>query len=617
MAKKEGKPKKEVKKPAPAPAEEPKPAAPAPPKPAPAAPAPAPKPAPAPAPPKPAAAPPKEERPWLKSYVGKTPPDIKIPDGPLYAELDKAVAEFPNNVALYYEGIKITYKQLGTFVDKAANGFASIGVKKGDTVAIMLPNCPQFVISYFGALKCGATVTPINPLSVAKELRIYLQDTKAKTIVVLNFFYRLVEEVRKESDLENVIVTAGWDHLGSAKRALAPKTVYKKEMKEVPPLRKGDRNWLDFLAAAKPEAPKVTVDPARDIAVYQFTGGTTGTPKAAMLTHNNLKANCCQCSAWMDWIATRGKEIMVAALPLQHIFGQTVSMNLAIAWASGIILIPNPRDVKHLLSEIDSIKPTFFPIVATMAISVYSHPEVKKYKLTSLKLAIAGAMALPAEVTKRFEDATNAIIIEGYGLTEASPVTHANPLDKSLRKIGSIGLPFPSTYSRIVDLENSSKVLGPDEIGELSVKGPQVMLGYHNRPDETSAVLSRDGWLLTGDIAKMDKDGWTYIVDRKKDLINAAGYKVWPRDVEEILFEHPAVKEAAVIGVPDKVRGETVKAFIILQPGKTATEEDIRKFCKEKMAIYKVPTTVEFVDSLPKTMVGKVLRRELREKTQT
>ncbi len=388
-------------------------------------------------------------------------------------------------------------------------------------------------------------------------------------------------------------------------------------MKDVPPLRKGDRNWLDFLAAAKPEAPKVTIDPAKDLAVYQFTGGTTGTPKAAMLTHNNLKANCAQCGAWMDWIATKGKEVFVAALPMQHIFGQTVSMNLAISWASGIILIPNPRDVKHLLEEINNLKPTMFPIVSTMAISIYSHPDVKKYKLTSLKMAIAGAMALPAEVTKRFEEATNAIIIEGYGLTEASPVTHANPLDKGLRKIGSIGLPFPSTYSRIVDLENSSKVLGPDEIGELAVKGPQVMMGYHNRPDETAAVLSKDGWLLTGDIAKMDKDGWTFIVDRKKDLINAAGYKVWPRDVEEILFEHPAVKEAAVIGVPDKVRGETVKAFIILQPGKTATEEEIRKFCKEKMAVYKVPTSVEFVTDLPKTMVGKVLRRELREKTQS
>jgi long-chain acyl-CoA synthetase len=454
-------------------------------------------------------------------------------------------------------------------------------------------------------------------LSVAKELRTYLQDTKAKTIVVLNFFYRLVEEVRKESDLENVIVTAGWDPLGAAKRALAPKTVYKTEMKDVPPLRQGDRNWLDFLAAAKPEAPKITIDPAKDLAVYQFTGGTTGTPKAAMLTHNNLKANCAQCGAWMDWMATKGKEIFVAALPLQHIFGQTVSMNLAISWASGIILIPNPREVKHLLQEINDLKPTMFPIVATLAISIYSFPEVKKYKLSSLKMSIAGAMALPAEVTKRFEEATNAIIVEGYGLTEASPVTHANPLDKNLRKIGSIGLPFPSTYSRIVDLENSSKILGPDEVGELQVKGPQVMLGYHNRPDETAAVLSKDGWLLTGDIAKMDKDGWTYIVDRKKDLINAAGYKVWPRDVEEILFEHPAVKEAAVIGIPDKVRGETVKAFIILQPGKTATEDEIRKFCKEKMAAYKVPTSVEFVNDLPKTMVGKVLRRELREKTQT
>jgi len=547
--------------------------------------------------------------------VGKTPPDIRVSEGPLWVDLDKAIAEYPNNQALIYEGIAITYKQLDEMIKKAANGFTKLGVKKGDTVAIMLPNVPQFVIAYFGALKCGATVAPISPLSVAKELRIYLQDTKAKTMVVLNFFYHLVEEVRKETNLENVIVTAAWDHLSKAKRVLAPKTRFKKEMKEVPPIVEGDQYWLDFLSRAGTDVPKVTIDPAKDIAVYQFTGGTTGTPKAAMLSHNNLKANCSQCGAWMDWISTKGKEIFVAALPLQHIFGQTIAMNLALSWAGGIILIPNPRDVKHVLASIDKYKPTFFPTVATMAIGIYSHPEVKKYKLTSLKLAIAGAMALPAEVTKRFEDATGAIIIEGYGLTEASPVTHANPLDKSLRRIGSIGLPFPSTYSRIVDLENPSKVLGPDEIGELSVKGPQVMLGYHNRPDETAAVLSKDGWLLTGDIAKMDKDGWTYIVDRKKDLINASGFKVWPRDVEEILFEHPSVKEAAVIGVPDKVRGETVKAFIVLQAGKTATADEIRKFCKEKMAAYKVPTDVEFVETLPKTMVGKVLRRELREKT--
>ncbi len=248
-----------------------------------------------------------------------------------------------------------------------------------------------------------------------------------------------------------------------------------------------------------------------------------------------------------------------------------------------------------------------------MAIAIYSHPEVAKYDITSLKLSIAGAMALPPEVTRRFEAATNSIIIEGYGLSEASPVTHANPLDKELRKVGSIGLPFPSTDCKIVDLDDKTKVLSPGEVGELAVKGPQVMKGYHNRPDETTDVLTSDGWLITGDIAKMDPDGWTYIVDRKKDLINASGYKVWPNEVEEVLFEHPKVMEAAVIGIPDEKRGETVKAFIVLESGQTSTVDEIRSFCKEKMSVYKVPTDVEFVDTLPKTMVGKVLRRELRE----
>ena len=554
----------------------------------------------------------KLDRPWYKNYVGDTPKEITVPDGPLWSLFDNAVRDYPDNIALYYEGVEITYRELGELVDKAANGFTKLGVKKGDTVAIMLNNCPQFVISYYGALKCGATITPVNPLAMPKELRIYLQDSGAKTIVVLNFFYKVVEAVREETNLENVIVTAGWDMMSKMKQILAPKLVYRKEMKEVPPLREGDHLWNDWLASSVPEAPSIEVDSGKDIAVYQFTGGTTGIPKAAMLTHDNLKANCEQCSAWMEWMAERGKESFVAALPLQHIFGQTISMNLAVTWGSTIVLVPNARDIKHLLELIDKTKPTFFPIVSTLAISIYSHPEVSKFDITSLKLSIAGAMALPPEVTKRFEDATNSIIIEGYGLSEASPVTHANPLDKELRKVGSIGLPFPSTDCKIVDLDNRSKDLPVGEVGELAVKGPQVMAGYHNRPDETADVL-KNGWLFTGDIAKMDEEGWTYIVDRKKDLINASGYKVWPNEVEEVLFEHPKIREAAVIGIPDETRGETVKAFVVLEEGESMTLEELRTFSKEKMAVYKVPTDVEFVGDLPKSQVGKILRRELRD----
>lgn len=551
------------------------------------------------------------DRPWYKNYVGGTPKEITVPDGPLWEGLNQAVKNFPDNIAIYYEGVKITYRELGELVARAANGFTRLGVKKGDNVAIMLNNCPQFIIAYYGALKCGATITPVNPLAMPKELRIYLQDSGAKTIVVLNFFYKVVEAVREETNLENVIVTAAWDMMSKIKQVLAPKLVYRKEMKEVPVLREGDHQWNDWLANTVAEVLSITIEPGKDIAVYQFTGGTTGIPKAAMLTHDNLKANCEQCSAWMEWMAERGKESFVAALPLQHIFGQTISMNLAILWGSTIVLVPNARDIKHLLELIDKTKPTFFPIVSTLAIAIYSHPEVAKYDITSLKLSIAGAMALPPEVTKRFEDATNSLIIEGYGLSEASPVTHANPLDKELRKIGSIGLPFPSTDCKIVDLDDRSKDLAIGEIGELAVKGPQIMAGYHNRPEDTADVL-KDGWLFTGDIAKMDEDGWTYIVDRKKDLINASGYKVWPNEVEEVLFEHPKIREAAVIGIPDETRDETVKAFVVLAPGETTTLEEIRTFCKEKMAVYKVPTDIEFVEALPKTQVGKILRRELR-----
>jgi len=556
------------------------------------------------------------DRPWYKHYVGDTPKEITLPEGPLYKYLDRAAEEYPDNLALFYEGVKINYRELKELVDRAANGFAKLGVKKGDTVAIMLINCPQFVISYFGALKCGATIAPINPLSMPKELRVYLQDTGAKTIIVLNFFYKVVEAVRKESNLENVIVTAAWDPMSKMKQILAPKIKYKKEMKEVPPLTEGDLLWNDFIKDTVPEPPDVTINPAEDLAVFQFTGGTTGIPKAAMLTHDNLKANCEQCAAWMSWMAEPGKEMFVAALPIQHIFGQTISMNLAISWGSGIILLPNARDIENTLKWMDKLKPTFFPTVSTMAIGVYSHPNVDKYDITGLKLAIAGAMALPPEVTRKFEEATNSIIIEGYGLSEASPVTHANPLDKNLRKIGSIGLPFPSTDSKIVDLDDRTKDLPAGEIGELAVKGPQVMKGYHNRPDETKMVLTSDGWLITGDIAKMDEDGWTYIVDRKKDLINASGYKVWPNEVEEVFFEHPKIREVAVIGIPDEKRGETVKAFVVVEPGQTLTLKEMRTFGKEKMAVYKVPTDLEIVEALPKTMVGKVLRRELRDQTE-
>ena len=556
----------------------------------------------------------KLDRPWYKYYVPGTPKEITLDDGPLWDQLDRAVKEFPDNVALFFNGLEITYRELGELVDKAAYAFSKLGVKKGDTVALMLPNVPQFVIAYYGAMKCGAVIAPINPLSMPKELRIYLQDTGAKTIVVLNFFYKIVEAIRDETNLENVIVTAAWDLFSPIKQKLAEKLVYRKQMKDVPPLREGDLTWTDFMADAVPEPPKVEIDPKEDLVVYQFTGGTTGIPKAAMLTHNNLKANCAQCGVWMEWMSERGKEIFVGALPLQHIFGQTVTMNLGISWGSKILLVADPRDIKGLLKLIHKQRPTFFPIVATLAIGIYSHPDVEKYDLTSLKMAIAGAMALPVEVSRKWEAVTKSIIIEGYGLSEASPVTHANPLDKDLRRVGSIGLPVPSTDCRIVDLEDKTKVLPPGEVGELSVKGPQVMKGYHNRPDETADVLTSDGWLLTGDIAKMDEEGWTYIVDRKKDLINASGYKVWPRDVEEVLFEHPKVREAAVIGVPHETRGETVKAFIVLEPGETATVEEIRAFCKEKMAVYKVPTDVEFVEELPKSAVGKVLRRELRER---
>ncbi|TLZ55432.1 MAG: long-chain fatty acid--CoA ligase, partial [Methanobacteriota archaeon] len=348
-----------------------------------------------------------------------------------------------------------------------------------------------------------------------------------------------------------------------------------------------------------------------DVAVLQYTGGTTGTPKGAMLTHRNLVVNATQLIAWMPGLKN-AEEKFLCAIPFFHVYGLTVALLGPMTIGATMIIHPNPREIEPIMKLITKTKPAIFPGVPTMYVAIVNHKNVSKYDLKSIRACVSGAAPLPAEVRRKFETITGGKLVEGYGLTEASPVTHCNPIFGDSRE--GIGMPLPDTDAKLVDVETGTREVGLGESGELAIRGPQVMKGYWNRPEETARVITRDGWLLTGDVAVMDADGRFKIVDRKKDMIIASGYNVYPREVEDVLFEHPAVKQAAVIGIPDAYRGESVKAFVVLKDGATATDAEIVAFCKEKLAPFKVPKKVEFVKELPMTVVGKVLRRALREK---
>ncbi len=562
------------------------------------------------------------EAPWIKFYDEGVPAHVEYPDEPLYWFVEESARKFPNNVAveliLKYMplglkiGYKMTYAQLKDMVDRFAAALQKIGIKKGDKISIMLPNLPQYVIAYFGALKTGAIVVNTNPTYTARELIHQLQDAEATTILTLNSFLPKVEEARKETNLEHVIVTTVPEFVSFPWGSLVKSTL-KKSGDWVDLAGKDVLLFKKMVVETPPEPEPVDVNPD-DLALFQYTGGTTGVPKAAMLTHRNLVANAKQVCAWLP--DTRfGGETSLGALPFFHVYGMTVAMNMTMCAAGRLIVVPDPRQADVILEIIHREKVTLYPGVPAMYIAINHHPKVSQYNLKSLKACISGAAPLPVEVQTEFERITGARLVEGYGLSEASPVTHSNPV-YGKRKKGSIGVPFPDTEAKIVSLEEENgqrKELPVGEAGELAVRGPQVMKGYWKRPDETALVLDSDGWLYTGDIAKMDEDGFFYIVDRKKDIIIASGYNIVPREVEEVLYAHPKVQEAVVAGVPDPYRGETVKAYIVLKEGETATPEEIIAFCKERLAPYKVPKLVEFRSELPKSAVGKFLRRVLVE----
>ena len=548
---------------------------------------------------------------WLRHWPEGVPQNITYPEIPLAEILAATAKKYPSNTAIVFFGKRITYRELDDLCDRFASTLVSLGVKKGDRVALFLPNVPQFPICYYGALRSGAIVVPCSPLYKERELEFQLNDSGAETIVALDILYEHLAPIRQKTKLRNVITTTILDYFPASLGALA-KLTGKVKTVSCP----GTMSLKELLMKHSEAPPKVSIDCKTDTALFQYTGGTTGVPKGAMLTHQNLVVNAVQVGSWLPTLR-EGGEVMLAVLPYFHIFGMTVAMNMPVLKAASMVLQPR-FEVLEVLKAIQKYGVTLFPGVPTMYVALINHPETGKFKLGTVRFCISGAAALPVEVMRRFEAITGGRLVEGYGLTETSPVTHCNPLDRPENvRPGSIGIPFPDTEAKIVDIETGEKDLPANEVGELAIRGPQVMASYWNNPDETNYVL-RSGWLYTGDIAKVDEDGYFYIVDRKKDMINVSGLKVWPREVEEVLYEHPAVKEAGVVGITDPYRGETVKAFIVLKEGfegKT-TAQEIMQFCKEKMASFKAPTQIEFVKQLPKTAIGKILRRALKEEAK-
>ena len=562
------------------------------------------------------------ERRWLTHYEEGVPAEAKIPEYPVSQNLINAAEKYPHNTALIFGNVvdklgdalmdtKMDYKTLLDLTYRFAAALQQLGVQKGDRVAIHLPNCPQFVIAYYATMMVGGILVPCNPQYVARELKHQLNDSGAETIITLSLTYPVVKQIRAETSLKHVIVTNIKAYFPGLLKFLFTVAVEKKEGHYQDISGDAETYWFQDVLASAPARPTPVGIEMEDTAVLMYTGGTTGVSKGAQLTHRNVQANAAQVRAWFPRLV-EGQETILTALPLFHSYGMSTCLNLGTLLAGSILLIANPRVLIHILKSIDKHQPTVYPAVPAMYVAINNYPEIDKFDVSSIKACISGAAPLPVEVQQKFQELTGGRLVEGYGLSEATPVTHANPIYGENR-IGTIGLPFPSTEARIVDTETGKQELPAGEVGELTVRGPQVMKGYWQMPTETGNVL-REGWLYTGDIARMDGDGYFQIVDRKKDMIlGAGGYNIYPREIEEVLYQHPKVKSAAAVGVPIPGKGERVKAFVVLKEGQTATEEEILEFCRENMAPYKVPKFVDFRDELPMTMVGKVLRRVLLE----
>ena len=548
------------------------------------------------------------ERPWERHYTDTVPGTLVYPHIPIDHLLLNTAKAFPENSALIFGGMSITYQELDRLVDRCAQGLFTLGIRKGDRVALLLPNCPQMVIAFYSVFRLGAIAVPLNPQYQERELAYQIENSGAETLIALDMLYPPVSAVLDRTNLKRCVITSIKDFLPPLKKMLYPlfqksgrqKVTESKDIKRVA--------FIDLLSDGPATMPAPDIS-SGDIAILQYSGGTTGVSKGAALTHGNIVSNTHQTVSWYS-IIRRGQEVILGLLPLFHTYGIAVCMNLAIATGSCMVLIPRFAQ-KELLKAIEEYRVTFFPGIPGIYAALNNYKDIGKWDISSVNYCVSGSAPLPLAVSEKFEQLTGGIILEGFGLTEASPVTHSNPVHRE-RKIGSIGLPLADTECKIVSLEDEVTEVAPGEAGELCIKGPQVMQGYWNMPSETALAL-RDGWLYTGDVARIDEDGYFYIIDRKKDMIISEGFNVYPNEIDEVVLQHPKVSDAAAIGVPDRLRGEKVILYLVVKEGEDLQQDEILAFCREHLAKYKIPRKVEFKKELPKTAVGKVLRRVLRE----
>jgi long-chain acyl-CoA synthetase len=544
------------------------------------------------------------ERPWTRHYDYWVPAHMNYPRRSLYEILRTTAAEVPDAPATLFLGARLSFAELKDHVDRFASALMRIGVAQGDRVGIMLPNCPQYGIAIFAVLRLGAVVVNINPTYTAREVGVMARDSGIRALLTLDALAPMLLPLRGETSIETFIVTSLAEYgAAAASPAGVPGTVRFGEL---------------IAAVTQPSLPRVVLDPENDVAVLQYTGGTTGAPKAAMLTHYNIFANVIQTSVWMSDSVRRGEYRFLMVIPYFHIYGLTVGLMMG-TWLGALQILVPKYDVEVVLAAIRDQRPTYFPAVPTIYVSLLNHPRLMEFKPEGVKTYNSGSAPLPLEIIEKFERVTGVTLNEGYGLSEASPVTHSTA-SLALRKPGSIGLPLPDTDIKIVDAETGTRELPVGEVGELCVAGPQVMKGYWNQQAETAYALRTDAagrqWLYTGDVAHMDADGYTYIVQRKKDMIIVDGLKVFPSEVEGVLYAHPAVMEAAVVGMPHGYHGEVVKACVVLKAGASATPDDLRAHCAQSLAKFKTPCEIDIRTALPKSAVGKVLYRTLREEAQ-
>jgi long-chain acyl-CoA synthetase len=556
------------------------------------------------------------DKPWLEKYDEGVPHTIAYPHRPLYHFLEQSAQMYADKPCTVFQGAVITFKEMDQITDRLAAALVDMGIEKGDRVGIFMPNIPQFVMAYFAILKAGGVVVAINPSYTPAEIVRQAMDAGIEVMFVMSMFYKTLKAAQPRTGIKKLIVTNLKETLPALSRLLFTLLMEKKGGHRIEGGLAEGEAWLqDLVARFQPaDRPRLDIGPD-DTAMFQYSGGTTGVSKAAVASHANVEANVLMLKSWMTEL-DEGNEVVLMAIPLFHVYGMVAGMLFGIASGASMVMVVDGRKLKDVLANIAKYRATLFPGVPTLYNAVNNHPDViaGKYDLSPIKICISGSAPLMRETKDRFEALTGGKLVEGYGLSETPTATHANPI-LGENRIGSIGLPLPDIDCKIVSLDDGETEMAPGEIGELIIHGPVVMQGYHNMPTETANTLRTlpDGnvWLFTGDIVRMDEDGYFYIVDRKKDVIKPGGFQVWPREVEEVLSLHPKVLECGVGGIPDPYRGETVKAWIVLKPGESATKDELKSFCKEQLTAYKVPTHFEFRDELPKTTVGKILRREL------